>query len=161
MFCPNCGTGEQSLDSYCKRCGTYLRDVSLRGWLLGGNNPGRAAWSIAVFSLFAAAICLCASVIVVRAEKSGDLGYLKYAFVLCWAVIGYLVALSLTCFRLWKKMRRAQGGPDAAALSGERGGDSLPGQRAGQLSGAEGLGEAATELLRSTPVESERRRSAR
>jgi hypothetical protein len=162
MFCSNCGAPEQNPDAYCKKCGTYLRDTSFRGWLLGGNNPGRAAWSIAISGVIIAILCVCISILIIRAERSGDLTYLKYAFVLCWAVIGYLVTLSLVGFRLWRKMRRAQAGLNESALANNFGGiATLPEQHTKRLPDAESSGEADTELLSSTPREFKERKQAR
>lgn len=162
MFCPNCGASEQSPDAYCKKCGTYLRDVSFRGWLLGGNNPGKAAWSIATSSVFIAGLCVFISILIIRAERSGDLAYLKYAFVLCWAVIGYLVTLSLVCFRLWRKIRRAGGSHHESALANKTGGIApSPGQRPMRLPGPESAGEAATELFSSPTRGIEERKQTR
>jgi hypothetical protein len=31
MFCPECGAAEQSMDSYCKRCGEWLPDTKRLG----------------------------------------------------------------------------------------------------------------------------------
>jgi hypothetical protein len=28
MFCPNCGNGDQTPETYCRRCGTFLPDLS-------------------------------------------------------------------------------------------------------------------------------------
>ena len=43
MFCPNCGKGEQSPDSYCRSCGEFLPDFSAKSYLisrlLGGASP--------------------------------------------------------------------------------------------------------------------------
>ena len=43
MFCPSCGTGEQTPDSYCRRCGEFLTDYSAKSYifnkLLGEGNP--------------------------------------------------------------------------------------------------------------------------
>ena len=43
MFCPNCGKGEQSPDSYCRSCGEFLKDFSAKSYLintlLGGTSP--------------------------------------------------------------------------------------------------------------------------
>jgi hypothetical protein len=162
MFCQNCGASEQSPEAYCKKCGTYLRDVSFRGWLLGGNNPGKAGWSIAISSILIALLCTGISVLIIRAERSGDLTYLKYAFILCWAVIGYLVTLSLVGFSLWRKMRRARSSVNELALVNDSGGVApLPGQRTNQLPDAESEGEAATELLSSPSHEFEERKQAR
>ena len=162
MYCPNCGASEQSPDTYCKKCGTYLRDVSFRGWLLGGNNPGKVAWSFAISSVFIAILCLCISVLIIRAEGSGDLSHLKYAALLCWVIIGYLVTLFLVSFRLWRKMRRVQRRLDESALANNsRGVASSPGQRTRRLPDAGHSGEADTELLNSSPREFEERKQAR
>ena len=43
MFCPKCGKGEQTPDSYCRSCGNYLVDPanssSLMNRILGISNP--------------------------------------------------------------------------------------------------------------------------
>jgi hypothetical protein len=43
MFCPKCGKGEQTPDSYCRSCGDYLVDAtnntSLMNRILGISNP--------------------------------------------------------------------------------------------------------------------------
>lgn len=161
MFCQNCGASEQRPDAYCKKCGTYLRDVSFRGWLLGGNNPGKAGWSIAISSLLIALLCMGISILIIRAMRSGDRTYLKYAFILCWAVIGYLVTLSLVGFNLWRKMRRARSSVNEPALVNDSGDVAPLPERTKQLPNAETAGEAATELLSSTPHEFEERKQVR
>lgn len=163
MFCPNCGTSEQSPDTYCKKCGTHLRDASFRGRLLGANNPGNAAWLILISSVFIAVLCVSISLLIFRAESSGDLAHLKYAAALCWVIIGYLVTLSVVGFRLRRKMRRAQSSLDESAFAANNSGGVVPspGKRTGRLPGAESSGEAATELLNLTPREFEERKRAR
>lgn len=43
MFCPSCGKGEQSPNSYCRSCGEFLTDFSAKSYLvntlLGGASP--------------------------------------------------------------------------------------------------------------------------
>ena len=43
MFCPKCGKGEQTPDSYCRSCGEFLTDFSAKSYLihrlLGGASP--------------------------------------------------------------------------------------------------------------------------
>ena len=43
MFCPKCGKGEQTPDSYCRSCGEFLTDYSAKSYLinrlLGGASP--------------------------------------------------------------------------------------------------------------------------
>lgn len=43
MFCPRCGKGEQTPDSYCRTCGEFLADYSAKTYLinkmLGGSSP--------------------------------------------------------------------------------------------------------------------------
>ena len=34
MYCPNCGKGEQTSNSYCRSCGEYLADVSDKFYLI-------------------------------------------------------------------------------------------------------------------------------
>ena len=162
MFCLNCGASEQTLNTYCKKCGTYLRDVSFRGWLFGGNNPENVALAIVISSVFVAIVCVCISILIIIAEKSGDLAYLKYAFALCWLIIGSLIPISLIGFRLWRKMRRVRTGLNETALTNNsKGITSSPGQRTELFSGTESSGEAATELLSSPPREFDEHKQAR
>jgi hypothetical protein len=162
MFCPNCGASEQTPDTYCKKCGTYLRDVSFRGWLFGVNNPGNAALVIVISSVFVAIACVCISILIIRAIRSGDPAHLKYALALCWLIIGFLIPIFLMGFRLWRKMRRAQSGLNESALTNNsRGIAPSPGQPTERLSGTESSGEAATELLSSPPREFDERKQAR
>jgi hypothetical protein len=43
MFCPSCGKGDQSPETYCRSCGEFLMDYSARSFLLsklvGGSTP--------------------------------------------------------------------------------------------------------------------------
>jgi hypothetical protein len=45
MFCPKCGKGEQTPDSYCRNCGEFLVDAtnnaSLMNRMLGISNPDK------------------------------------------------------------------------------------------------------------------------
>jgi len=45
MFCPKCGKGEQTPDSYCRNCGDFLVDAtnnaSLMNRMLGISNPDK------------------------------------------------------------------------------------------------------------------------
>ena len=45
MFCPKCGKGEQTPDSYCRNCGDFLVDAtnnaSLTNRMLGISNPDK------------------------------------------------------------------------------------------------------------------------
>jgi hypothetical protein len=162
MFCPNCGASEQTPDTYCKKCGTHLRDVSFRGLLFGGNNPGNAALVIVISSVFVAIVCVCIIILIIKADRSGDLAYLKYALALCWLIIGFLIPIFLLGFRLWRKMRRVKSGLNESAFTNNsRDTTPLPVQSTGQLSGTDSSGEAATELLRSPPREFDERKQER
>lgn len=163
MFCPNCGASEQNPDAYCKKCGTYLRNDSFPARLLGANNPGKAAWLILFSSVFIAVVCVCISLLIIRAARSGDLTYLKYAAALCWLIIGYLVTLSVVGFRLRRKMRRAQSSLDKPAFAANTftGAGQSAGKGTGRLAEVGSSGEAATELLSRPPRENEERKQAR
>ncbi|MDQ2746854.1 MAG: hypothetical protein M3T96_06310 [Acidobacteriota bacterium] len=41
MFCPNCGKSDQSFNTYCRQCGEFLPDYSIkkRGFTMGGDTP--------------------------------------------------------------------------------------------------------------------------
>lgn len=162
MFCPNCGASEQTPDTYCKKCGTHLRDVSFRGLLFGGNNPENAALVIVISSVFVAIVCVCIIILITRADRSGDLAYLKYAFALCWLIIGFLIPIFLLGFRLWRKMRRVKSVRSEPALTNNsRDTSPLPGKSTVRLSSTESSGEAPTELLSSPSREFDEHNQAR
>jgi hypothetical protein len=139
-----------------------MRDASFRGLLFGGNNPGNAALVIVISSVFIAIVCVCIIILIIRADRSGDPGYLKYALTLCWLIIGFLIPISLLGFRLWRKMRRVKSGLNESAFTNNsRDTTPLPGKSTVRLSGTESSGEAATELLSSPPREFDERNQAR
>jgi hypothetical protein len=151
MLCPECGAAEQNVDAYCKRCGKYLPDTSLRGRLLGGYNPEKTARSIAGFSILVAFICVIISFLILSAEETGNKTYLKFAFVLCWAVIGYLITLSLVCLRLLRRMKSAQAKQEKAeSIASKRSAILSAVAKAVGFPGVGDRGEAATEPLNSS-----------
>lgn len=137
MFCPNCGKGEQSPDSYCRSCGEFLADSSAKSYLintlLGGASPGaqiRLNLIINMVTALAGALLLgfLNGHYDALRERTGEAPprviYYVYVFlglVLVWQFFGLLVNS-----RLMKKMSREKkkkvppadepaAGPDAVA----------------------------------------------
>lgn len=132
MFCPNCGRGEQSPDSYCRSCGEFLTDFSTKTYLinklLGGNTPDTQVninLTINVVTILTSSLLLgfLNGYYDSLHEKTGQSAptviYLVYVFlglVMAWQLLSFIINA-----RLKKKLsgRKKQGAaiePDAGEL---------------------------------------------
>ena len=151
MYCPNCGAGNQTADSYCKRCGQWLRDFKSRaGMQFGGETPQQNIFT----GLFMSALSTVAALISAIALYFTYLGtsdakwsvYLAAAFCLCiagWQASSFVVTMKLR--RRLNKSRDASLSP--AELTGQK---TSPALRAGESTpfiSVTAVTENTTELL--------------
>ena len=131
MFCPKCGKGEQTPDSYCRSCGEFLADFSSKSYLikrlLGGASPeAQIKFNFAINALTGLAAALLLGFLNgyydSLFEKTGEVPpriiYYVYVFlglVLVWQLLG-LVVNSRLLKRLYgeKKQKALPAAPPAA-----------------------------------------------
>ncbi len=66
MFCPNCGKGEQAVNSYCRDCGEWLPDVKKSVSLaFGGSSPAENIRITLFLNALGAVVCLAMAVALV------------------------------------------------------------------------------------------------
>ena len=111
MFCPNCGKGEQTPDTYCRNCGELLTDFSskfsLMSKVLGVNTPEKQLSVNLTISLVTAII---SSILLVLLKSFSDavsartqaspplIIYLLYLFLgltAVWQFISFIIGLNL------------------------------------------------------------------
>ena len=100
MFCSGCGAADQSTNSFCRRCGTYLHDPSL--WRRR-DSPERAALWLAIVSVPCFLFCLALMYIILRLTVSG--GGRAY-FIISYGLCGGLAGFSAGCFFYGLRLRR-------------------------------------------------------
>ena len=111
MFCPNCGKAEQAPDSYCRSCGEFLTDYSVKSYifnkLLGGGAPRKQVR----LNLVMNAVTFMVSVFLLgflnghydaqfdrTGERPPGVIYLVYVFlglVILWQLLGIVINLKL------------------------------------------------------------------
>lgn len=130
MFCPKCGKGEQTPDSYCRSCGEFLPDFSARSYLihrlLGGASPRaqlRLGSIINVVTGLAAALLLgfLNGHFDALYERTGERPpavinyvYVFLGLVLVWQLLGLAVSNRLKRKLAGEKKGLPDAGPDAA-----------------------------------------------
>jgi len=103
MFCPNCGTAEQRENSYCRNCGEFLPDLSVKNKLaFGGNTPEEQIRTNLVLNLLSALVSLILAVVLYATFwNRGDtlpIIYIVAAFLLAmcgWQFSTFVVGLKL------------------------------------------------------------------
>jgi hypothetical protein len=111
MFCPYCGRGEQTLDSYCRDCGEFLVDpaskYSLMNRLLGISRPEKQFNLTLVIDLVTAIVSGLLMVFLMgyfdgRYQRTGatapPIVYLVYLFlglVSAWQLLSFVIGLKL------------------------------------------------------------------
>lgn len=135
MYCPNCGTGEQKPDAYCRRCGQFLPDLTgnvpyLIKKLLGGSRPGTQITVNLVTSLVTSLVSILLlgflhgffdAQEVKTGEQPPAVIYLVYVFlgsVAAWQLLSFLIGLRLkTKFSGNRRSEMTTGAtPDQAAM---------------------------------------------
>ena len=133
MYCPNCGKGEQSPESYCRSCGEFLTDFSGKSYLinkiLGGSTPETQVnvnLTINVVTAFISSLLLgfLNGYFDAQYERTGQgappiiyLVYIFLALVAVWQFLSFVIGR-----RLKKKLAgRKKGGPSVEQSVDENG----------------------------------------
>ena len=102
IFCSHCGTGNQTANAYCKRCGEWLPKINSQGRpAFGGQTPQQNLFTSLFMSALSAVVALI-SAIALYATHLGTVAnwsvYLAAAFCICiaaWQLSSFLVGLKL------------------------------------------------------------------
>ncbi len=92
MFCPNCGKGEQSSNSYCRSCGEFLPDLSKKKTKLpsfGGDSPEEQIKTSLFLNALSALVSLMLAIslyVSFYGKDAPQLIYLTAAFLLAMSV---------------------------------------------------------------------------
>ena len=163
MFCPKCGVGDQSAESYCRRCGEWLPDMEARARprLFRKRTRTQKIRKMRLLELMNAKLALASAALIFYFPSSqGDLGLLNLAGTFCLGIalyqaVNFYFGLTLEPKRGKNKIEDGQ--------EMEKETSDLP-HSLKELSEKEfielpGITENTTELLRPTPrpAESERR----
>ena len=151
MYCPNCGAGHQTADSYCKRCGQWLRDFKSRASMqFGGETPQQNIFTgLFMSALSAVAALISAIALYFTYLGSGDAKwsvYLAAAFCLCiagWQASSFAVTMKLR--RRLKKSREAS--LSTTALTGKKTSPALESGESTPFISVTAVTERTTELL--------------
>ena len=88
MFCPKCGTAEQSPGTYCRQCGEFLPDLTKRkmsAFNFGGDTPEEQIRTSLILNALSAAVSLALAIALYwtfLGTKADPLIYLTAAFLL-------------------------------------------------------------------------------
>ena len=94
MFCPKCGTGDQTTESYCRRCGGWLPDMEAgsRPRLFRKRTREQKIRKMRLLEIMSAALAFASAAIVLTFRPStGDVGLLHLAGTLCIVIAVYQV----------------------------------------------------------------------
>ena len=130
MFCPNCGKGDQTPDSYCRSCGEFLTDFSAKSYLvnklLGAASPKaqiRVNLAINMATVLASALLLgflkgfYDGLYAKTGEGTPWIIYYVYAFlglVMTWQLLGLYINSRLKKKLGGEKKKKEKPLPDAA-----------------------------------------------
>lgn len=98
MFCPNCGKADQTENSYCRNCGAFLPDLSIKNKMVsfGGDTPEEQIKTNLYLNLLSALVSLALAVSLYVSFYGKDAPQLIYL------TIGFLAAMSAwqfsTCY---------------------------------------------------------------
>jgi hypothetical protein len=111
MFCPNCGKGEQTLNTYCRSCGEFLADFSDKLYLiyrvLGITTPEKQLNVNLTINLLTSILSALLLIFLMgyfdgQYHKTGQtappiiyLVYLFLGFVSAWQLLSFIIGISL------------------------------------------------------------------
>lgn len=106
MFCPKCGKADQTLNTYCRQCGEFLPDHSVkkRGFTMGGDTPEQQIRVNLILNFLSGAVSLILAILLYATfwnqPGTSQVIYLTAAFLL--AMCGW----QFSTFRVGLKLRK-------------------------------------------------------
>jgi hypothetical protein len=163
MFCPRCGTADQSPNAYCKRCGEWLADKkSFSG--RGASKPEERMTAMIIFNGLSALLALFSAIaLYVTYLGTPEAKWSVYVAGACCIVIAIHQMLSFA-FALELKLRLKRGHTNTRPAIASEAGGSLAALGSGettQFVDKRSVTEDTTELLEAVPRVKEPRNSQR
>ena len=155
MFCPKCGAGAQSVESYCTLCGEWLPDMGAlaRRQLFRRLTRGEKIAKVRVLEMVSAGLSLTSAVIIIDIlAGTGDPQMLPLVAFCCLLVAAYQMVNVYLGYKVRRSVdqSRAEGVREMEAEGGT-GTRTIGGGDGRRLAGAPGGVEHATELLEPVP----------
>lgn len=156
MFCPKCGTNEQSPESYCRNCGVWLVDPEANAGIFRRSTPEQALRKIRTLELISIGMSLISVVIIFAYLTAGlDRGLLFLAMTCGVVVVIYQLVNIYLGYKVTKnlpKQHRAeipQGEPTRVV--------EFPAHTSRQLNVPASVTDNTTELLDPVPTSKSQR----
>lgn len=112
MFCPKCGKGEQTANSFCRQCGEWLPDmnsVNRRG--IAKMSPAKSAKLMLIFSIMCAALALAMAIILGATFGGGKdkmIPPIAVVFVFSILIAAWQIVNSVVGFQLYQHFKRGK-----------------------------------------------------
>src|SRR5437016_148085 len=153
MFCPDCGTADQSPNAYCKRCGEWLADKKSFGGR-GRSKPQERITTMIVFNGLSALLALFSAIALYATYlDTPEAKWSVYVAGACCFVIAIHQMISMG-FALELKLRLKRGQADAGQEVVLEPAASVPALGSGETTefvDARSVTENTTELLEAVP----------
>lgn len=121
MYCPTCGAGDQSAESYCRKCGQWLPDITALAAGTKSKTRGEMIETVRllqagsmVLALLAAVISVCVSVGV------AGLQILMLAAFICLNIAAYQIGAMYYGYKLRQRMEQAREGAGREIEAGRK-----------------------------------------
>lgn len=104
MYCPNCGKADQALNTYCRQCGEFLPDHSIkkRSFTMGGDTPEQQIRTNLILNFISGMVSLVLAILLYATfwnnPETSQIIYLVAAFLLAmcgWQFSTFRVGLKL------------------------------------------------------------------
>ena len=150
MFCPNCGTGSQTANAYCKRCGDWLPTLKRSRAAFGGETPQQNIFTGLFLSALSAAVALFSAIALYATYLGTNEAkwsiYVAAAFCLC--IAGWQLSSFVIGLKLRSRLKRAHAGEQVdSSLAEAEASPALPPADMSNFVGAQSVTENTTELL--------------
>mgnify|MGYP000232788581 CR=1 FL=1 len=118
MFCPKCGAGDQSVESYCKRCGEWLPDLKRPLGMLSMRSPEEKIRRMRILEAISAGLSLTAAGIIIAVISDPRNSGMLFLAALCSILVIVYQAINFYLGYNVESRRNRGIGADVPELSG-------------------------------------------
>jgi hypothetical protein len=155
MFCPKCGAGAQSADSYCKRCGEWLPDIDdlASPKLFRKSTRKQKIRKMRILEAISAALSLISAAIIISVLRGGaETQLLILAVFCCFIVVAYQAVNFYLGHKLQQRVEQSRAESTGEIKAGDEGGvQMLSTGDATPFVGGHSVVEGTTKLLEPIP----------